>query len=699
MKHWKQGDILQEGKYTIESLLGCGGFGITYKANKHSINGECELVAIKTLNPNMQVDVDFSYHQEKFVREAFLLKGFEHPNIIKVKDIFLMENLWCMEMEYIQGPTLFQYVEDYYEKYNQNLSEAEALKYIKEIGEALNFLHYKGYLHRDVKPANIMLREPLKEAILIDFGIARQFVQDKSEFHTNSLTQGYAPLEQYDKYGKRGAYTDVYALAATLYYSLTRAKIVPSVFRKKGEKLCPRDDNPKISSEVNEAIMWGMELYPENRPQTMEEWLSLIFPEMSKSNLESNPDVKNPVFHTHIVLPSKPTVALSKNQNLTEFFNKHLTQNLNKTLITRISQITQLAKNNKLSSISRRKFLKWGGLGGGGLIATLAIGNFLKKYYSQPSDILVLPTPTSTITSPPTLTPTPTPKPQMSFETSTFQTIEVNDQGDIINTKNKEAKCIIYHLGNGVNLEFVYIPAGKFLMGSPKDEKDRDRDEEPQHWVDVPAFLIGKYPVTQAQWHGVMGENPSHFKGFNRPVENVSWVDCVKFCRKVSQSMAVKCRLPSEAEWEYACRAGTTTPFYFGETITSDLANYDAQYLYREEAKGIYRKETTQVGIFPPNAFGLYDMHGNVWEWCADRWHDNYEGAPTDGSAWVDASENNHLLFYVVRGGSWFGRPRHCRSALRYGSNRDNVGYVRGFRVASALPDIELPEELEELKE
>jgi formylglycine-generating enzyme required for sulfatase activity len=196
--------------------------------------------------------------------------------------------------------------------------------------------------------------------------------------------------------------------------------------------------------------------------------------------------------------------------------------------------------------------------------------------------------------------------------------------------------------------------------------------------VTVPSFFMAKYLVTQQQWQAVMGNNPSHFKGTSRPVETVSWNDVVEFCQKLSQKTGRDYRLPSEAEWEYACRAGTTTPFYFGETITTDLANYNGNYTYGNGPKGKYRKETTDVGIFPPNAFGLYDMHGNVWEWCADYWHENYNGAPTDGSAWISGGNSNRRL---LRGGLAL-HPRYCRSAFRFYNSPGVRYYRRGFRIA-----------------
>jgi formylglycine-generating enzyme required for sulfatase activity len=276
-----------------------------------------------------------------------------------------------------------------------------------------------------------------------------------------------------------------------------------------------------------------------------------------------------------------------------------------------------------------------------------------------------------------------------SFE---FETVTVNRRGEIIRQEQRQAYFFMEPLGEGVPaLEMVAIRGGTFEMGSPPDEPEHYNDESPQHSVTVPPFFMGKYPVTQAQWRFVaqlpqvnqeLKPNPSDFPGDNRPVEQVSWFDAVEFCDRLSQYTGREYRLPTEAEWEYACRAGTTTPFYFGETITTQLANYDGS-TYREEPQGENRGETTSVGTFPPNAFGLYDMHGNVWEWCADQWHENYEGAPNDGSAWLDEKENdNHSR--LLRGGSWLPYPRVCRSAYRNSSDAVSRYFNYGFRVVCA---------------
>lgn len=283
-----------------------------------------------------------------------------------------------------------------------------------------------------------------------------------------------------------------------------------------------------------------------------------------------------------------------------------------------------------------------------------------------------------------------------------FEVMTVNAQGEVQKRRKAEAEYRIEALHHGIALEMIRIPEGDFLMGSPAYEEGRDlyqkigvssKDVEgPQHQVTVPSFWIGKYPVTQAQWQAVaamprvkrtLKPEPSNFQGAERPVRQVSWADALEFCARLSQQTGYEYRLPSESEWEYACRARTKTPFYFGQAITTALVNCDGTNPYGSAPKGIYREQTTDVGHFPANAFGLYDMHGNVWEWCLDCWHDSYDSAPNDGSAWLNDSDSQ---FRLVRGGSWYYSPAYCRSAVRGTVAPDGGTLDTGFRVVcSAL--------------
>ena len=291
-----------------------------------------------------------------------------------------------------------------------------------------------------------------------------------------------------------------------------------------------------------------------------------------------------------------------------------------------------------------------------------------------------------------------------SIESEPFSIEQEQAKKLVLRRQRKQARYFAEHLGNGIQLDMVLIPGGSFLMGSPEDELERYEDESPQHLVTIPTFFMGKYAVTQAQWQAVaalpkvdrgLAPDPAHFKGADRSVEQVSWHEAIEFCARLAQYTGRPYRLPSESEWEYACRAGSSTPFYFGETITTELANYcgedetidDKFYSgsYGQGPKGDYRKETMPVGSFPANAFGLSDMHGNVLEWCEDHWHNNYENAPTDGTAWLDANADEDAR-RVLRGGSWSGIPRNCRSASRNIRDAGSRFDYNGFRVVCSVP-------------
>jgi len=304
-----------------------------------------------------------------------------------------------------------------------------------------------------------------------------------------------------------------------------------------------------------------------------------------------------------------------------------------------------------------------------------------------------------------------------SVRTISFEVPSVDETGMLIEPGRYSAAIFTEALGLNAGLDMVSIPAGGFMMGSPLQEPERQPNEGPQHHVTVAAFFIGASPVNQAQWAAVVSAhpdrihvdldpNPSFFKGIDLPVESITWNQADEFCLRLAAITGRAYRLPSEAEWEYSCRAGTGTPFNFGPTITPELANYcgtggavcgdsggksvasdvynDVKYgsgAYGQGPAGIFRGTTTRPGTFPPNRFGLYDMHGNIWEYCLDKWADSYADAPLYGTAYLSGPTDSPR---ILRGGSWSHNPAICRSAYRDSLDPSLSGWQGriGLRVA-----------------
>lgn len=301
-----------------------------------------------------------------------------------------------------------------------------------------------------------------------------------------------------------------------------------------------------------------------------------------------------------------------------------------------------------------------------------------------------------------------------------FDVVIVDSIGGVVGKHRSRAQYHTERVGETGTIDLVRIPEGTFKMGvafadtdsaaaeerSPSSDRRFDRfgDESvamqvPQRTVHVQSFFIGKFEITQSQWRSVAGlrmvardlpADPSFFKGDDLPVEEITWEEAVEFCARLSRETGRDYRLPSEAEWEYACRASTKTQFSFGVTITPELVNYNGDYPYGRAPKGQNRRQTVRVGsVGWPNEFGLYDMHGNVKEWCMDTWHENYNGAPTDGRVWNTTGGSPWTGcgddYRVVRGGSWLQGPYTSAHRGRLWRT-NNKNYFTGFRVVSSLP-------------
>ena len=623
--------LLLQNRYRVVVRLGGGGFGDTFEINEVRTN---KTKVLKVLTNNSQKAI------EAFKQEAEVLSQLNHPSIPKVEPGAYFEHysrnsktpIHCFVMEKIEGENLHEYMK---KNSLRPINQTTAIEWLKDLLIILEQVHNKNFFHRDIKPSNVMLRVGDTQLVLIDFGTVREVtntVMIQQGGVTGFNSPGYTPSEQLT--GNAVMQSDFFALGRTFVYLLTgKEPLDQEMYDSYHATLNWRNYAPQISKMLADLLDEMMQTLYKDRPQDTQEILQRI----AKIEKALQPPPPKPQLQPQpIKYQPKP--------------------------------ISQKQKNT-----TRRDFIQTVSLVVGGAVIAVVGQNLFSGKENQTS------TPKIT-TSPNTPTPEPTPKiTTPPLQTFSFEVVTTDATGSITNRRNASAKYFTEDLGNGVLLEMVEIPGGTFMMGSPANEAERGSDESPQHQVTVPSFSIGKYELTQAQYQAIMGSNPANFKGNNRPVENVRWGDAVAFCEKLSQRTGKKYRLPSEAEWEYACRAGTTTPFYFGESITPELVNYDGNYSYASASKGQYRQQTTDVGTFPPNAFGLYDMHGNVLEWCQDDYKENYTNAPIDGSALTILSSAGKLL----RGGSWFLNPGACRSAFRDDLNLDLSSFHSyvGFRV------------------
>ncbi|ACB53249.1 putative serine/threonine protein kinase [Crocosphaera subtropica ATCC 51142] len=653
-------EYLFQVHYKIIKQLGEGAFGRTYLA--YDLHLMDEKRVIKKLITPMQ-GANLQKAKELFKREAKRLYELNHPQIPKLYAYFEHNNDFYLVQEFIERQTLFN------EVWQQGRFNEEKIKQLlKELLPVLDYLHQRKILHRDIKPENIMRRilpnnykqGNTAELVLIDFGASKQVSTTmKSMAGTQIYTMGYAAIEQMQ--GRAKPASDIYSLGVTAVRLLTQ---------------CFPDDEDEYGNTIDKLL-----------DENHSDW-------RWKEYAQEQGILINP--------------------KLAAILDKMLAQNISDRYQTAAAVLNDLQKLDE----------------------------------TQPSvSPIVTPQPTikkpiaKTFVPPSLQIQTPQKKPdslENYLQTVSFETVKVNARGEIINRETRQAECFTEMLPGGVKLEMMKIPGGTFMMGTDEAEIKRlckqfnwevFKREIPQHLVILQPFFMSKYPITQEQWQAIASQthlkvnddlnpDPANFKGNKNPVERVSWYDCVEFCQRLSKltgqnnNLPRVYQLPSEAQWEYACRSPLTPqknekqrkswlplfqggregdhdpPFYFGETITTELANYNGNYTYAEEKKGQYRCKTTPVGSFHPNGFGLHDMHGNVWEWCLDDWHDNYQGAPNDGSAWMEfetsylAKNKQNKLKSLLRGGSWLSSPGNCRSAYRvYLDRRDYLNLNNGFRV------------------
>ncbi|UJB73278.1 SUMF1/EgtB/PvdO family nonheme iron enzyme (plasmid) [Acaryochloris sp. 'Moss Beach'] len=691
-------------RFKIIKPLGRGGFGKTYLAeDTDKLKEKC---VVKQLVYQAQGSHASKLIVDLFMREAEQLQQlWENPQIPSLFAYFEERGYFYLVQQYIEGQDLLKEL-----KADGCFNDKKIQSLLQDLLPVFEAIHQRKVIHRDIKPENIMRRGSDGKLILIDFGVSKQLSKSiVSIAGTIVGSLGYAAPEQMES-GIAHANSDLYSLGASCFHLMTG--INPwSLWKMQGYGWLSewrKHLQQPISAELGQVLDKLLQIEPTDRYQTANEVLTDLVknpePAPAENLRQYEAELKKIVRSVYplddyvreglkqlqqslglldadvarIEQPILKQAEVERQERKKQQAEaKRQEQLRQKAEANRQEQLRQQEKARQQTPISptsssqasspapqkknRRQFLTlvaFGGVGLGSVLAWEAIKN------------------SSTSSDSPEASPLLSSSSNLnSFE---FEVVSVDEVGSITNRKQEQAQFFAEELDSSTTLEMVEIPEGTFTMGSPSSEEERDDDEAPQHEVTLSTFYLGKYPVTQAQWEVIMGSNPSNFKGANLPVEQVSWEDAVGFCQKLSQESGKDYRLPSEAEWEYACRVGTTTPFYFGETITPKLVNYDGNYTYGSVSKGEFREQTTDVGSFPPNTFGLYDMHGTVWEWCQDTWHDNYTGAPTDGTAWINKNTSKR----VIRGGSWLCNPRYCRSANRLRNDPGDRNLYVGFRVA-----------------
>lgn len=688
-------NTILQSRYLIQRQLGQGGMGAVYLATDQRFGSTVALKETFFRDENLR---------KAFEREAQLLNNLRHGALPVVIDHFAEGEGQFLVMQFIPGKDLSELLE---EKDGAPFEVDTVLRWAYQLLDALEYLHeYKPpIIHRDIKPQNLKLT-PRGEIVLLDFGLAKGSATGAPlvSLSLRGYTPHYAPLEQIQGTGTDPR-SDLYALAATLHHLLTGA-IPPDALTRATAAVSGQPDplrpinelNPRVPVSISAVLYRALAQNPNQRPATA----TLMRQALREAReIAVSGGMASTLVEQSALQPTAPSNAPSGLTTMPpDAGAAHHTTPAYPVWQT-VPQAAQTSAEAPAAQATSKRWT-WPAIGAAALVIGLIVVAGIMWPRMQSSTKLPeagsannqplaakLPPPAEPMSAPPSADAGQKAAP-LSFAVVSFNVVVLDEQGRITSEHKGEGNSYAEDLGNNVSLAMMEIPGRAFKMGSPANEFRHTPQESPLHEVTVPTFFLGKFEVTQAQWRAVarwpkiardLNPDPSKFKGDDAPVDDVSWEDTEEFCARLSHRTGRTYRLPSEAEWEYACRAGTTTPFHFGMTIMPDMVNYDGTKPYGRGPKGAYRQHTMPVGNYgPANAFGLYDMHGNVAEWTQDAWHDSYAGAPANGNAWEQGSDANYR---VIRGGSWFNTADECRSASRSSALKDN-SYTRvGFRVAA----------------
>lgn len=639
-------DLVLQGRYRIVESLGRGGMGAVYRAIDETFGS---IVAIK------QTLCEGADLEKAFQREARLLNGLRHAALPVVIDYFSEARGQFLVMQYIPGDDFGVLLDRNGEPYAPEL----VLRWADQLLDALQYLHEHDpqIIHRDIKPRNLKLT-PRGEVVLLDFGLSKSTPLESQVAGTSvsvlGYTPHYAPFEQIQGQGTDPR-SDLFALAATLYHLLT-ATLPPDAMVRALTTMNGQTDplepahvvNPAVPAALGAIVHKAMAMGRDQRPPSavaMRAALAALRGDAIASVTPAAPSAADAV--TIAVSPAASSVAAAS-----------------------------------LVAARPGRGRTWVAAAAVAVaVASIGIVIAAPGKPSAPTPAVSHEAMSADVDAAPiTIAP--------AERTFAFQSATVAAGGAVTQT-HRQSRSYFEDLGKGVAIEMVAVPGGEFLMGTASSEYP---DETPQRTVKITPFYLSRYEVTQAQWRAVaalprvarvLNPDPSAFKGDDLPVEQVSWEDAMEFGERLSRKTRHGYRLPSENEWEYAARAGTTTHFAFGDALAPTLASYDATVPFGGGARGAAPAGTSKVGSFGiANAFGLADMHGNVSEWCLGEYHPSYEGAPNDNRPWMTGGDADR---HVLRGGSWDDLAVDCRSANRYSYPRAGRRPTIGLRLAMSL--------------
>ena len=668
-------------EYELVRVLGFGGFGMTYLGYDHHLDKPVAIkeylpseIAVRTGDNSVAPQAstfreDFEWGLERFLDESRTLARFQHPNIVQVSRFFEAHGTAYIVMEYAEGETLSERLAR-----QGTLSEAELLDMVLPLLDGLAAVHEANFLHRDIKPGNIIIRDADGSPVLLDFGSARQAIGAKSRSVTTVVTPGYAPIEQYSVRGNQGPWTDLYALGGVCYRALTGQVPEDATERVRRDPLVPIGQlcGGQVSAATLGAIAWALQVDEEDRPQSVAAWREALVGAApvapnTQPAAELVPKAQDKLVWGVVglfllivmlggywaVQETEPRPAQKVRQRTAAAQQDQGAAQ--RRVQQRAAAVRQAEEARAAARAARRERAT--------AVRQAEAAAAQQAEVEQQRTAAVRQTELE--------------RQRAAAVRQAEEAEAARRQAEVKQQRREERQPGRRFKDCSGCPELVVVPAGSFVMGSPPAEVGRDDDEGPPHQVRIGYSLaVGVHEVTFAEWDactaagGCNGYRPND-RGWGRgrrPVINVSWEDAQAYVQWLSRKTGKRYRLLSEAEWEYVARAGTKTPFHVGQTLSPAQANYN----------GARRQRTVAVGSFAANSYGLRDVHGNVDEWVQDCWNNSYARAPSNGSAWTKGDCSGRVL----RGGSWDSGPRNLRSADRDWTAASYRSFRTGFRVA-----------------